>query len=347
MKKDIERKLEKDLREKLLLLPDYAADYIESVRNIREIRTRIEYSRDLLTFFDFLRTYLEKDEITEKDLEQLRKADFNNYLDYLSEYEKKFTTPTGKETVQVFTNRDVGKARKLATLHEFYQYLFEENLISRNDASKVSIHVKKRTKIKDMLTPRELRLLFDTIMNEDNISSRMELLATRRQKHRDFAIVSLLSYSGIRVGELIQLDMDNLSIEHEAIVVTRKGGDEEKLVLPQEVIQDMEEFLKERREVKTSEKALFLSQQNKRMHSRTINNMLQKYGERCGFEFKLTPHVFRRTFGTTHYNLYGDISMTGKLLGHKSTETTRRFYAEVSDKRVDESMKKFTYDIDK
>lgn len=346
MKKDIQKKLEKQLRSKLLELPDYAADFITSLENTRELRTRIEYSRDIISFLEFLQHSKGKSDITLKDLDSLLRSDFSNYLSHLSEYEKTFETSAGKVVTQTFQNGDSGKSRKMASLHEFFQFLFNEGSLSKNVSSRVSVYVRRKAKIKDMLTPDELKYLFRVIIDEENIPTERERAFAKRLKYRDYAIVSLLAYSGIRVGELVQLDLDNISIDYGAIVVTRKGGNEERVPLPQEVILDMNDFLMQRKKVETKETALFLSQQNKRINARTVNNMLGKYGERCGFEFKLTPHVFRRTFGTTHYNRYGDISMTGKLLGHKSTETTRKFYAAIADERVNESMKKFSYGIE-
>lgn len=344
MKKDVEKKLTQELRSKLLLLPDFAADFILSLENTKEIRTRIEYSRDIITFIEFLKLDKGKDDITVEDLEKLKRKDFQNFLDYLTEYQKTFTSPTGKTLTQTYQNGDSGKSRKMASVHELFQFLFIEGDISSNITSKIKVYIKKKAKIKDRLTGKELELLFKTIMDEDNVPTKKASAYAKKQKYRDYAIVSLLAYSGIRVGELVQLDVEDVSVEYEAIVVTRKGGDEERIPLPSEVIVDVMEYLNYRKTIETSDPALFISQQKLRMNTRTVANMLSKYGTRAGFEFKITPHVFRRTFGTAHYNRYGDISLTGKLLGHKSTETTRRFYAEISDKRIEKSMKDFTYD---
>ncbi len=60
---------------------------------------------------------------------------------------------------------------------------------------------------------------------------------------------------------------------------------------------------------------------------------------------KISPHVFRRTFGTLHYNRYRDMYLTAQILGHRSAETTRKFYADPSEERKIQSMKEFTYDI--
>lgn len=343
LKKDIYIPLEEKLRHKLLLLPDYAADFIESLENTREIRTRIEYCKDLLIFLDFLRVSKGIEDIPISILNSLTPKDIRDFLGYLTEYKRTFASNTNKTIVRTFSNSASSKERKLASIHELFQSLFNDGLIESNVTAKVAITTKKHVKMKDMLTPEELKYLFQVILDEENILSKREKAFAKRLKYRDYAICSLLAYTGIRIGELVQLDLNDVSIANEAIIVTRKGGDEEKIPLPDEIIGDVGEFLKQRKEMDTLETAMFLSMQHKRINSRTVNNLLLKYGERSGFEMNLTPHVFRRTFGTKHYNTYGDISLTGTLLGHKSTETTKKFYAKISDKRVRQSMKEFSY----
>lgn len=346
MKKDIYIPLEEKLRNKLLLLPEYAADFIESLENTREIRTRIEYCKDLLIFFDFLSISKGAESISISLLNSLTPKDIRDFLGYLTEYKRTFTTNTNKIITRTFSNSASSKERKLASIHELFQSLFNDGLIESNVTAKVSIATKKHVKMKDMLNPAELKYLFQVILDEENISSKREKVFAKRLKYRDYAICSLLAYTGIRVGELVQLDLNDVSITNEAIIVTRKGGDEEKIPLPDEIIGDIEAFLTQRKGEDTTETALFLSMQRKRIDSRTVNNLLLKYGKRCRFDLNLTPHVFRRTFGTKHYNTYGDISLTGTLLGHKSTETTKKFYAKISDKRVRKSMKEFSYETE-
>lgn len=71
--------------------------------------------------------------------------------------------------------------------------------------------------------------------------------------------------------------------------------------------------------------------------------MLEKYRLRAGIDIKLTPHVFRRTFGTEHYNKYKDMYLTAQILGHTSAETTRKYYAEPNEERKIRTMTEFDY----
>lgn len=344
MKKDIYAKLEKKLRARLLSLPDFAADFIESLENTREIRTRIEYAKDIQLFLDFIKEDKGVEVVDIPLLNKLTERDFRNYLNYLSSYEKTYISAAGKEVRQVYENSDSSKSRKLASIHELFERLFLLKDLDKDISANIKVHVRQKAKIKSTLTPEELERLFQVILDEENIESQREKAFASKLKYRDYTICSLLAYSGIRVGEIVQMDMQDVSIGGEVIVVTRKGGDQEKIPLPEKVLSDIEDYLVSRAKIETKDPALFLSLQKKRINERTINNLLDKYGKRAGFDIKLTPHVFRRTFGTAHYNTYGDISLTGTLLGHKSTETTKKFYAKVSDERIRKSMQQFTYD---
>lgn len=343
MKKDIYIVLQENLRQKLLQLPDFAADFIESLENTKEIRTRIEYSKDITLFLDYLRDLKGVSEITLPLLETLTTRDIRDFLNYLTNYTKTFDSPKGKKITRTYSNTAVSKGRKLASIHELFSYLYQEELLTKDVSSKVDIKINTKAKIKETLTDEELSHLLKVILEELNIDSEREKVFASKTKYRDYAITLLLAYTGLRVGELVQLDVQDLNLKEEALIVTRKGGDEERIPLPTTIMDDLVFYIKERENMKVSEKALFLSSHKKRLGEKSINNFLDKYGKRAELDFKLTPHVLRRTFGTAHYNTYGDISLTGTLLGHNSTETTKKFYAKVSDKRVEKSMKKFDY----
>ncbi|MFE8095279.1 tyrosine-type recombinase/integrase, partial [Bacillus toyonensis] len=126
--------------------------------------------------------------------------------------------------------------------------------------------------------------------------------------------------------------------------------DEQAIPMPGRILDDLTAYLVERKKLtdvkKEDAKALFVSLHKKRMNERTVRLMLEKYRVRSGLDIKITPHVFRRTFGTNHYNTYQDMYLTAQVLGHGSAETTRRFYADPSQERVSESMKQFDYEYE-
>lgn len=358
MKADITKKIELRLDKKIRDLPEFVYEFIYSLDESQHM-TKLEYAKDIMLFFE----YLVSEEIIKKDIEdidihdikKIKERDIRGFLSYLTEYQKEFITPTGKRQKQIFTNGELGKARKLATLHKLYSYLYNNNYINNNIASKINIKIHSNNQIKKRLTKNQIDLLLQTIIDDKNIENSRILAFHQKIKFRDYIIVLILAYTGIRVSELIQLDISDVSItkgenEYGSLKVIRKGGNKEEIVLPTLILEDILSYVELRKNVEVSDfhskNALFLSLQKKRINDRTIRNMLKKYSKRCLIPFDITPHTFRRTFGTEHYNKHGDMYLTAIILGHKSAETTRKFYADPSENRKIKSMKQFEYNSD-
>lgn len=354
MKKDLQVKLEEQLREKLLLLPEFIYDFIEILKySKKELRTRFEYTKDIIVFFEFLiksKKYLKDNiiDITVEDLEKLTARDINDYLDYLTKHSTTYYTKTGKKVTQTFTNTDIGKSRKLATLHKLFAHLYKNKTLSKDITQGIDFKATSKAKIKNRLDSEEIDIFFNTILEDVQIENDRKIKFHQKVKFRDYAIVLILAYTGIRVSELVQLDLDDISIDKKALIVNRKGGNEQRIPIPNKVIEDLSDYIRQRKELtdvdKSSKNALFISLHKKRINPRTVRVMLEKYRQRSGIEIKITPHVFRRTFGTKHYNTYKDMYLTAQVLGHSSAETTRKFYADPSEERVIQSMEIFDYE---
>lgn len=353
MKKELELQLREKLRQKMMLLPDFAADYLYSLENSRQLRSRIEYAKDIILFFEFL---VESGKCNKKmitslspsDLDELKERDFLDFLDYLTRYTKVVQYTNGKQTLQEFTNSKAGKSRKMAALSKFFSYLSKRKLITRDvtaDVDKIKLDVK--VKINNRLTPEELDRFFATILEDVGIEKERQLKFHQKLKFRDYIMTLIMAYTGIRISELVQLDIDEVHIDKRVLIVTRKGGNEQSIPLPDRIMEDLADYIMERKQVKDipkkEENALFLSLHRKRIDAKTVRVMLDKYQKRSGLDIKITPHVFRRTFGTSHYNLTKDMYLTAEVLGHSSAETTRKFYANPDEERVAKSMRAFEY----
>ena len=164
---------------------------------------------------------------------------------------------------------------------------------------------------------------------------------------RDFTILTILAFSGIRVSELIQLDINDISLHDETMLVLRKGGKKQKIDLSPKIIEQLNVYLPYRSGLvaknKEDEQSLFLSMQGKRPSSQSILNSLKKYGERAEIPFGVTPHVLRRTFGTNIYRKEGDMYLVADMLGHSSAETTRKHYVSIDEDRKKSTIKSFDY----
>lgn len=347
VKPDLEKKLQDKLEEKIAIFPPFVVDYIYGLEyRGKELRTRLEYTKDLRLFFHFLikeKDLPDEQSISPQMLESLHPRDIHRYFSYLTNHHQETVTTTGKIIHQEFHNSNAGKARKLACLHDFYSYLLNQELISKDISKQISIKVDSFASIKPRLTPNDMERFYQAVLSDHHSMNPRELLFHQKIKQRNYIIILLLSYTGIRISELVQLDLEDLLINEQSILVNRKGGYMEKLALPQKIMNDLVSYIQERKSMSFATNALFISLHKKRIDPRTIRVMLEKYRHIAGIDIKITPHVFRRTFGTTHYNRYRDMYLTAEIMGHRSAETTRRFYADPAEERKIRSMRDFDY----
>ncbi len=151
------------------------------------------------------------------------------------------------------------------------------------------------------------------------------------------AILSLFLGTGIRVSELVGLDLEDVDFSTNSFLITRKGGSKAILYFSDEVSEPLKAYIKLRNELTPSpdgEGALFLSLQNKRISVRAVEIMVKKYATAAApLKKRLSPHKLRSTFGTNLYHETGDIYLVADVLGHKDVNTTKRHYAAMADDR--------------
>ena len=151
---------------------------------------------------------------------------------------------------------------------------------------------------------------------------------------RDYAMLTLFLGTGIRISECVGLNIDDFDFKQNAFVVTRKGGNKTILYFNEEVSDALQNYILQRQNLKTepgSEKALFLSLQNKRISVRAVEKLVKKYSQLINPLKKITPHKLRSTFGTNLYRETNDIYVVADVLGHKDVNTTRKHYAAISE----------------
>ena len=156
-------------------------------------------------------------------------------------------------------------------------------------------------------------------------------------KYRDLAIVTLLLGTGIRVSELVGLDLDHIDFKNNGITVTRKGGNQMIVYFGDEVCDVLVNYIENVRStitpLKGHENALFLSIQKKRISVRAVEDLVKKYAKAIVPYKKITPHKLRSTYGTALYQETGDIYLVADVLGHKDVNTTKKHYAALDDSR--------------
>lgn len=319
------------MRAVLETLPPFCKQFFRGVTEYTSARTRLAYAYDIRTFFEFLHdtnAYCRKMDITEFSLsllDMLTREDIEEYMEYLTYYEK-----DGK----VYTNDERGKKRKLASLRSFYSYFFEAELIQKNPAVLVplpKLHEKEIIR----LDADEVAILLDQVEDGTNLTQAQKR-CHQVTKIRDVALLTLLLGTGIRVSECVGLDLEDVDFKNNGIKIRRKGGYEAVIYFGEEVEDALQNYWEERNHVIPQtghEHALFLSMQNRRISVRAVENMVKKYSSTVTSLKKITPHKLRSTYGTSLYRETGDIYLVADVLGHKDVNTTKKHYAALEDER--------------
>ncbi len=319
------------MRSVLETLPPFCKTFFRGIEEYTSARTRLAYAYDLRLFFEYLH---EQNAICAKMdikdfpitlLENLTRLDIEEYLEYMSLYQK-----DGKD----ITNEERGKARKLAALRSFYNYFYQAELIKSNPAALVPLP-KLHDKEIIRLEPNEVAMLLNQVEDGTKLTKK-ELEYHRKTKIRDVALLTLLLGTGIRVSECVGLDMNDVNFDVCGIKIRRKGGYEAVVYFGEEVETALLDYLEQREHIipmDGHENALFLSLQNRRMTVRAVENLVKKYASRVTTLKKITPHKLRSTYGTTLYQESGDIYLVADVLGHKDVNTTRKHYAAQEDER--------------
>ena len=323
-------------------LPDFCALYFRAVEPTTSILTRYGYAVDLRSFFRFLTSgavdrYSGKDmkQLSLSDLNLLRSLDIELYLEHISMYADE-TRDDGK----LIENNERAKARKLSAIRSLFKYLYKKSLLETNCAALVDTP-KLHEKAIVRLEANEVADLLDATEQGSGMSK-----AQRRfheaTKARDVAILSLFLGTGIRISELVGIDLNDIDFTKDQFVVTRKGGNQETLAFGPEVKTALLAYLDERNRIvplSGSENAFFLSLQKRRITPRAVENLVKKYAKISTPLKKITPHKLRSTYGTMLYQESGDIYLVADVLGHKDVNTTRKHYAAMTEDKSRQAAK--------
>ncbi len=322
-KRDLQNRLK--MSKYLEKLPDYCYDFFIGIENNTSSLTRYNYAMDLFVFFNYLAKYIFKKEefnITLDDVDSLKTRNIEQYLSYLSYYQL---------DNKYYKNDERGKARKLASLRSFFKYLFNHDLIKANIASKIEtpkLHNKEIIR----LEKDEVNRLINTVENPVEFTKRQQEY-NKNTFERDNAIITLFLGTGIRISELVGLNLENFDFSQNAFIVTRKGGNQTMLYFSNEVAMALKTWLEKRATLplKKEENAMFISLQNKRISIRAVENLVKKFAQIASPLKKISPHKLRSTFGTNLYKETKDIYIVADVLGHKDVNTTKKHYAAISE----------------
>ncbi len=215
-------------------------------------------------------------------------------------------------------------ARKLATLRSFVRYLCREEVLDGNPIAAVATP-KQEKRLPRFLYPQEIKTLIDA-PDTNRISGL-----------RDQAILELLYATGIRVSELVALNLSNIDTQNGYVKVTGKGGKERIVPMGNKACQAMDKYLPARqktiRKEPNQEPAVFLNKFGQRLTARSVRNIINKYVQQVALNQKVSPHTLRHTFATHLLNGGADLRSVQELLGHVKLSTTQ-VYTHVTKERI-------------
>lgn len=253
--------------------------------------------------------------VAEADVEELRKrllgADSNlirRFLGFLREREyAKATT-----------------ARKLATLRSFYKYCLRRNYVPANPVSAIRTP-KQEKRLPKFLTLEDVQKLLSTPDDGSLLGA------------RDRAMLEVLYSTGVRVSELVALDVEDVDLTAEALRVRGKGRKERLAPVSPTALTAIKKYMDMRRADARGPmfdaKPLFVNKHGQRLSTRSVRRKLDKYLLACGLDLTISPHTLRHTFATHMLNNGADLRSVQELLGHRSLSTTQ-VYTHVTTTQV-------------
>lgn len=333
-KKEKEMKDTEKIMEILDKMPSFMQNYHNSINRSTEASSRLNYMRDLLLFFEYISDSesIKVKDITPDTLDSLSTDYLNNYLTYLSQYEKGGA---------IITNDNVSLSRKQSSLRSLYNYLYGSDLIQNNPTAKETFKnpkIKKKTIVR--MDDEETKEFLETVEYGNNLTGQR---AAYHNKYafRDTALLSLMLGTGIRVSEAAGLNINDIDLKHHCMKVIRKGNKEDIVYYSDEVTEILRDYIyayrKNQVPVEGNEDALFLSSQRKRISVRSIERLVEKYAADSGILKHITVHSLRKTFGSRLYEASSDLYLVAETLGHSSVETTKKAYADLTNKHKEEN----------
>ena len=216
-------------------------------------------------------------------------------------------------------------ARKLSGLRTFIKYLRREAVIDHDPAA-MAVAPRRDHTIPVHLSEPEIARLIETPDTGDPLG------------RRDRAILELFYASGLRLSELVAIDLENLDLGGRMVRVMGKGGKERILPFNQSALAAIRAWMKDRAQMVTPERQkaegrrqkqngdpLFINYRGTRLTGRSVDRLLRRYVVQCSTRMGISPHALRHSFATHLLQRGADLRAIQELLGHTSLSTTQRY----------------------
>jgi integrase/recombinase XerC len=215
-------------------------------------------------------------------------------------------------------------ARKLSGLRTFVKYLRREEIID-HDPTAMAVAPKRDQTIPTHLSEPEIERLIETPNAADPLG------------RRDRAILELFYASGLRLSELVAIDLEDVNLSERMVRVMGKGGKERLVPFNQSALGAIKAWMKDRaailatrrltanRKNKRAQDPLFINYRGTRLTGRSVDRLLRRYVAQCSTRMGISPHALRHSFATHLLQRGADLRAIQELLGHARLSTTQRY----------------------
>lgn len=281
---------------------DEYIDYLKSQKGYSPHTLR-SYRVDLTQFFRFLVEKRRKERDSEPRMDW-ESTDFGEIREYLAGLYGRCK----RKTI----------ARKLSAVRSFFAFAERRGLTASNPAAEIS-------------TPRQEQYI-PTYLPVDQMFSLLEM--PDREKPlglRDLALLEVLYSCGLRVSELAGLNPGSIDFPQRLVRVLGKGNKERIVPIGRKAAGVLRDYLeatralREKGGMKPEQAPLFMNVRGRRLSTRSIENIVKRYGRECGLLTDISPHALRHTFATHLLDGGADLRSVQELLGHVSLSTTQRY----------------------
>ena len=275
---------------------------------IEELKYEKNYSEltinGYLSNLDLFLEYLSENNI--KSYKKIEYQDIRNYISYLYE--------------QNYNNKTI--SRHISAIRSFFKYLKVNNYISNNPCTLIS-NPKLDTRLPKYLNFEEVEKLLSAYDNNNYIGLRNSL------------ILEILYSTGIRVSEITNIKLKDISLSNKTIKISGKGNKERIVYFGNICLNLLELYLKKSYPIlnENNSEYLILSKTGKKINEREIRKIVDDASCIAGIKIKISPHVLRHTFATHMLNEGADLRSVQELLGHENLSTTQ-VYTHLTNEKI-------------
>jgi integrase/recombinase XerC len=264
--------------------------------------------------FDFLR-YLKTEKNVSPNTERSYLSDLEQLFDFLGETDlsavdhqvlRQFLAHLMKLKV-----RKSSIARKLSAIRSFFKYLNREGVLTKDPARLVATP-RQEKRLPALLTVDDAQRLMEAAKGDDDSG------------FRDRAVLETLYSTGVRAGELIGINHEDIN-RHDRLIRIRGKGRKERIVPVGKRALEAIDAYSAQKSGRASSSAVFTNASGKRLTARTVQRILGNYRKKLGLPQKASPHTLRHSFATHMLESGADLRAIQELLGHASLSTTQRY----------------------